>query len=65
MQIIVNNSDIFQTGKPTYHIWRRKTMDRPITAGQLKDKSFFQDNDGSTVPAKSVCHICSKLKVWS
>lgn len=40
-------------------------MDRPITAGQLKDKSLFQDSDGSTIPAKSVCHICSKLKVWS
>ncbi|XP_054680787.1 solute carrier organic anion transporter family member 1C1-like isoform X2 [Grus americana] len=39
-------------------------MDKPITAGQLKEKSLFQDSDGSTVPAKSVCHNCSKLKIF-
>ncbi|KAM6093429.1 solute carrier organic anion transporter family member 1C1-like isoform 3-T5 [Theristicus caerulescens] len=53
-----------QDSEPTYQIWRRKTMDRPITAGQLKDKSLFQDSDGSAVPAKSVCHNCSKLKIF-
>ncbi|PKU39313.1 solute carrier organic anion transporter family member 1c1-like [Limosa lapponica baueri] len=51
-------------GRPTYQIWRRKTMDRPIPAGQLKDKSLFQDSDGSTVPVKSVCHNFSKLKIF-
>ncbi|XP_061300396.1 solute carrier organic anion transporter family member 1C1-like [Pezoporus flaviventris] len=39
-------------------------MDRSITAGQLKDKSLFQDSDGSAAPAKSVCHNCSKLKIF-
>lgn len=39
-------------------------MEKPIAVGQLKDKSLFQDSDGSAVPAKSVCHNCSKLKVW-
>lgn len=39
-------------------------MDGPITASQLKDKSLFQDNNGSAVPARNVCHNCSKLKVW-
>ncbi|XP_074442042.1 solute carrier organic anion transporter family member 1C1-like isoform X1 [Larus michahellis] len=53
-----------QNGRPTYQIWRRKTMDRPIAAGQLKDKSLFQDSDGSAIPAKSMCHNCSKLKIF-
>ncbi|XP_075614311.1 solute carrier organic anion transporter family member 1C1 isoform X2 [Balearica regulorum gibbericeps] len=39
-------------------------MDKPITAGQLKEKSLFQDSDGNTAPAKSVCHNCSKLKIF-
>lgn len=39
-------------------------MDGPITASQLKDNSLFQDNNGSAVPARNVCHNCSKLKVW-
>lgn len=39
-------------------------MDRPIAAGQLKEKPVFQDSDGSAVSAKPVCHNCSKLKVW-
>lgn len=39
-------------------------MDRSVTAGQLKDKSLFQDTDDSAVPVKGVCHSCSKLKVW-
>ncbi|XP_074682459.1 solute carrier organic anion transporter family member 1C1-like [Strix aluco] len=39
-------------------------VDRPITAGQLKDKSLFQDSDGTAVPAKSICHSCSKLKIF-
>lgn len=64
MQIRVNDGDTFQAGRPTYRIWRRKTMDGPITASQLKDKSLFQDNSGSAVPARNVCHNCSKLKVW-
>ncbi|XP_071671740.1 solute carrier organic anion transporter family member 1C1-like isoform X3 [Patagioenas fasciata] len=53
-----------QTIRPTYKIWRRKTMDRSVTAGQLKDKSLFQDTDDSAVPVKSVCHNCSKLKIF-
>ncbi|XP_055568043.1 solute carrier organic anion transporter family member 1C1-like isoform X3 [Falco biarmicus] len=39
-------------------------MDRPNTAGEVKGKSLFQDSDGSTVPVKSVCHNCSKLKIF-
>ncbi|XP_033370628.1 solute carrier organic anion transporter family member 1C1-like isoform X2 [Parus major] len=39
-------------------------MDRPVTAGQLKEKSPFQESDGSAVPAKTVCHNCSKLKIF-
>uniref|UniRef100_A0A803WDI8 Solute carrier organic anion transporter family member n=1 Tax=Ficedula albicollis TaxID=59894 RepID=A0A803WDI8_FICAL len=39
-------------------------MDRPVTAGQLKEKSLFQDSDGSAVPARTVCHNCSKLKIF-
>ncbi|XP_014111574.1 PREDICTED: solute carrier organic anion transporter family member 1C1 isoform X2 [Pseudopodoces humilis] len=39
-------------------------MDRPVTAGQLKEKSLFQESDGSAVPAKTVCHNCSKLKIF-
>ncbi|XP_055663675.1 solute carrier organic anion transporter family member 1C1-like isoform X3 [Falco peregrinus] len=39
-------------------------MDRPNTAGEAKGKSLFQDSDGSTVPVKSVCHNCSKLKIF-
>uniref|UniRef100_A0A672TJB9 Solute carrier organic anion transporter family member n=1 Tax=Strigops habroptila TaxID=2489341 RepID=A0A672TJB9_STRHB len=35
-------------------------MDRSITAGQLKDKSLFQDSDGSAIPAKNMYHNCSK-----
>ncbi|KAJ7427116.1 hypothetical protein WISP_09534 [Willisornis vidua] len=53
-----------QERKPTYQTWRRKTMDRPITAGQLKEKSLFQDSDGIAVPAKTMCHNCSKLKIF-
>ncbi|XP_032544465.1 solute carrier organic anion transporter family member 1C1-like isoform X1 [Chiroxiphia lanceolata] len=39
-------------------------MDRPISAGQLKEKSLFQDSDGSMVPVKTPCHNCSKLKIF-
>ncbi|XP_064887032.1 solute carrier organic anion transporter family member 1C1 isoform X2 [Columba livia] len=39
-------------------------MDRSVTAGQLKDKSLFQDTDDSAVPVKGVCHSCSKLKIF-
>ncbi|XP_030335229.1 solute carrier organic anion transporter family member 1C1-like isoform X2 [Strigops habroptila] len=39
-------------------------MDRSITAGQLKDKSLFQDSDGSAIPAKNMYHNCSKLKIF-
>uniref|UniRef100_A0A8C4XNN7 Solute carrier organic anion transporter family member n=1 Tax=Falco tinnunculus TaxID=100819 RepID=A0A8C4XNN7_FALTI len=49
---------------PIFQIWGRKTMDRPNTAGEVKGKSLFQDSDGSTVPVKSVCHNCSKLKIF-
>lgn len=39
-------------------------MDGPITAGQVKEKSLFQDSDGNAVPAKTMCHNCSKLKIF-
>ncbi|XP_010084961.1 PREDICTED: solute carrier organic anion transporter family member 1C1-like [Pterocles gutturalis] len=39
-------------------------MERPITAGQLKDKSLLHNSGGSPVPAKSMCHNCSKLKIF-
>ncbi|XP_056351216.1 solute carrier organic anion transporter family member 1C1-like isoform X2 [Oenanthe melanoleuca] len=39
-------------------------MDRPMTAGQLKEKLQFQDSEGSAVPARTVCHNCSKLKIF-
>ncbi|XP_074396206.1 solute carrier organic anion transporter family member 1C1 isoform X2 [Zonotrichia albicollis] len=39
-------------------------MDRPITAGQLKGKSLFQDSDGNAAPARTLCHNCSKLKIF-
>ncbi|XP_051640425.1 solute carrier organic anion transporter family member 1C1-like isoform X2 [Manacus candei] len=39
-------------------------MDRPISAGQLKEKSLFQDSDGSVVPVKTPCHNCSQLKIF-
>ncbi|XP_056349801.1 solute carrier organic anion transporter family member 1C1-like isoform X2 [Oenanthe melanoleuca] len=39
-------------------------MDRPMAAGQLKEKSQFQDSEGSAVPARTVCQNCSKLKIF-
>ncbi|XP_027750043.1 solute carrier organic anion transporter family member 1C1-like isoform X2 [Empidonax traillii] len=39
-------------------------MDKPISAGQLKEKPPFQDSDGNAVPAKTMCHNCSKLKIF-
>ncbi|KAJ7395568.1 hypothetical protein BTVI_153466 [Pitangus sulphuratus] len=51
-------------GRPTYQTWRRKTMDRQISAGQLKEKPPFQDSDGNAVPDKTMCHNCSKLKIF-
>ncbi|XP_025891343.1 solute carrier organic anion transporter family member 1C1-like isoform X2 [Nothoprocta perdicaria] len=39
-------------------------MDGRITAGQLKDKPPFTDNNGRKVLAKHVCHNCSKLKIF-
>ncbi|XP_066857000.1 solute carrier organic anion transporter family member 1C1-like isoform X2 [Anser cygnoides] len=39
-------------------------MDKTITTGKFKDKPPLQDSNGSTVPAKSGCHNCSKLKIF-
>lgn len=38
-------------------------MDKIITTGKLKDKPPFRDSSSAVVPAKVMCHNCSKLKV--
>ncbi|POI31156.1 hypothetical protein CIB84_005093 [Bambusicola thoracicus] len=39
-------------------------MDKIITTGKLKDKPPFRDSSSAVVPAKVMCHNCSKLKIF-
>ncbi|OXB70463.1 UNVERIFIED_CONTAM: hypothetical protein H355_009899 [Colinus virginianus] len=39
-------------------------MDKIITTGKFKDKPPYQDSNSTVVPAKFMCHNCSKLKIF-
>ncbi|OXB63339.1 hypothetical protein ASZ78_012914 [Callipepla squamata] len=51
-------------GKINISDLKEETMDKIITTGKFKDKPPYQDSNSTVVPAKFMCHNCSKLKIF-